>query len=158
MTASAELREEVSELYFDYVEAIENGAIDLWPTFFDEQCVYKLISKENHESGLPLALIFCDSQGMLKDRVFASMKLNVYAPRVWRYSLGRVRAEQQDGGQIAGSATFAIFETLTGQSTRILCTGRYLDKLVRVGGRLKFRERLCVYDTTLVPGSIVFPV
>jgi anthranilate 1,2-dioxygenase small subunit len=93
MTASAGLREEVSELYFDYVEAIENGAIDLWPSFFDEQCVYKLISKENHESGLPLALIFCDSQGMLKDRVFASMKLNVYAPRVWRYSLGRVRAE-----------------------------------------------------------------
>jgi 3-phenylpropionate/cinnamic acid dioxygenase small subunit len=158
MTAGAALREEVSDLYFDYVEAIENGAIDLWPTFFAEPCVYKLISRENHESGLPLALIFCDSQGMLKDRVFASMKLNVYAPRVWRYSIGRVRVEEPAGNDIAGSATFTIFETITGQATRILCTGRYLDKLIRVGGKLKFRERLCVYDTTLVPGSIVFPV
>ncbi len=152
------LREEVSELYYDYAEAIESRQLDLWPAFFAEPCVYKLISKENYDAGLPVALIYCDSQGMLKDRVFASMKLNVYAPRVWRYVLGRVQAEQQAGEAITSSATFAIFETITGQSTHVLCTGRYLDDLVRVGGRLKFRQRLCIYDTTLLPGSIVFPV
>jgi 3-phenylpropionate/cinnamic acid dioxygenase small subunit len=153
-----DLREEVSELYYDYVDAIESRQLDLWPAFFDESCVYKLISRENYDSGLPVALIYCDSQGMLRDRVFASSKLNVYAPRVWRYAIGRVKAEELAGDAVRSSATFAIFETIAGQSTHVLCTGRYLDDLVRVDGRLKFRQRICVYDTTLLPGSIVFPV
>src|SRR5947209_19036674 len=104
-----ELREEVSELYYDYADAIESRQLDLWPAFFDEQCVYKLISKENYDSGLPVALIYCDSQGMLKDRVFASMKLNVYAPRVWRYALGRVKAAELAAAAFTRPATFAMF-------------------------------------------------
>ena len=47
------------------------------------------------------------------------------------------------------------FETLQDQPTQILCTGRYLDKLAWSPAGLRFREKTCVYDSTLIPGSIV---
>ena len=42
--------------------------------------------------------------------------------------------------------------------TRVLVTGRYLDKLVRTDHGLRFQEKLCVYDSALIPGSIVAPI
>ena len=94
---------------------------------------------------------------MLKDRAFACHKLNVYAPRIWRHSITQIRAEDQDG-EIRARANFVVFETLSESHTRILCAGRFLDILVRVAGRLRFREKVCVYDAALIPGSIVFPL
>ena len=55
-------------------------------------------------------------------------------------------------------SNFAIFETLVGQDTHVLCTGEYRDKIVRENGALKFQERICIYDTTIIPNSIVRPI
>jgi hypothetical protein len=51
-----------------------------------------------------------------------------------------------------------VLETLPNQYTQILSAGRYLDTIVREGGRLRFREKICVFDTVLVPASIIHPV
>jgi anthranilate 1,2-dioxygenase small subunit/salicylate 5-hydroxylase small subunit len=42
--------------------------------------------------------------------------------------------------------------------TEILLSGFYLDRLVRADGRLLLRERLCIYDSLLIPTSLVAPV
>lgn len=151
------LREELEDLYADYAEAIDSGNLERWPEFFAEPCLYRIVSKENHDRGLPLSLMRCESMGMLKDRAFASRKLNVYGPRAWRHSITQIRA-QAEGGEISARANFAVFETLHDQHTRILCTGRFFDKLVRTGAGLRFREKICVYDSALIPGSIVLPL
>ena len=44
----------LGRLYADYALAVDSGKWDLWPEFFTEQCVYKLIPRENHERGFPL--------------------------------------------------------------------------------------------------------
>jgi hypothetical protein len=36
--------------------------------------------------------------------------------------------------------------------------GRYHDRVVDDGDRLRFAERICVYDSTIVPTSLVYPV
>jgi salicylate 5-hydroxylase small subunit len=36
--------------------------------------------------------------------------------------------------------------------------GRYLDRIVREDGVLKFAEKHCVFDSLLVPNSIVIPI
>jgi len=51
-----------------------------------------------------------------------------------------------------------VLETLTDEHTRVLNAGRYIDKLARADGALKFREELCVYDSILVPNTIVYPI
>ena len=148
---------EVEELYAEYAEVIDTGALERWPELFVEPCLYRIVSKENHDKGLPLSLMRCESMGMLKDRAFASQKLNVYGPRTWRHSITQIRA-QAEGEEIAARANFAVFETLHDQHTKILCTGRYLDRLVRTPAGLRFREKICVYDSPLIPGSIVLPL
>ena len=42
--------------------------------------------------------------------------------------------------------------------TRVFNVGRYLDRLVRDQGQLKFAEKHCVYDSVLVPNSLIYPL
>jgi anthranilate 1,2-dioxygenase small subunit len=151
------LREEVEDFYAEYAEAIDGGALERWPELFVEPCLYRIVSKENYDKGLPLSLMRCESLGMLKDRAYASKELNVYAPRAWRHSITQVRAREA-GVTIAVQANFVVLESLPDKHTRLLCAGRYLDKLVRTEAGLRLREKICVYDAALIPGSIVMPL
>ena len=151
------LREELEDFYADYADAIDSGELDRWPDFFAEPCLYRIVSKENHDTGLPLSLMRCESMGMLKDRAFASQKLNVYGPRAWRHLITQIRA-RPEGDLIAVRANFAVLETLHDQPTRVLCSGRYLDRLVRTEAGLRLREKIAIYDSALIPGSIVWPL
>ena len=158
MTDAIALRLAVEDLYADYAETIDGGALDRWPALFADPCLYRIVSKENHDRGLPLSLMRCESQGMLKDRAIACRDLNVYGPRTWRHSIAQIRCTPDADGTIAVRANFVVFESPVGEPTRILCTGRYLDTLVREGGALRFREKICVYDTAIIPGSVVMPL
>lgn len=157
MSAALLLREELEDLYAEYAEIIDGGALERWPELFVEPCLYRIVSKENWDKGLPLSLMLCDSLGMLRDRAFASQRLNVYGPRAWRHCITGIRA-RAEGDEIAAQANFAVFESLHDRPTQILCAGRYLDRLVRSPAGLRFREKICVYDSALIPGSIVFPL
>jgi anthranilate 1,2-dioxygenase small subunit len=157
MTITPELRSEIADLVNAYALAIDDGELESWPGFFASDCLYKIIARENFDSGLPLGLLLCDSQGMLQDRMEAFSKLNVFGPRSWRHLLGAVHATGSEEEFIART-NFVIFETLAGKDTHILCAGEYRDIIVREDEALKFRERLCVYDTTMIPNSIVRPI
>ncbi len=151
------LREELEEFYAAYAEVIDGGALERWPEFFVEPCLYRIVSKENHDKDLPLSLMRCESLGMLKDRAYASKELNVYAPRAWRHSITQIRGREA-GATVAAQANFLVLESLPDQHTRVLCAGRYFDKLVRTEAGLRLREKICVYDAALIPGSIVMPL
>ncbi|HYY05853.1 MAG TPA: aromatic-ring-hydroxylating dioxygenase subunit beta [Candidatus Limnocylindria bacterium] len=152
------LRLEVEELYYDYVEALDEGELERWPEFFTEVCLYKIVPRENVERGLPLALMLCESRGMLRDRVAAVRQANVYAPRTWRHLLSNIRLKGQEGETLRVQANYAVFETLIDEETRLLNVGRYVDRIVRDGGALRFAEKLCIFDSVLVPGSLVYPI
>ena len=66
------LREELEDFYAGYSEVIDGGALERWPALFVEPCLYRIVSKENHDKGLPLSRMLCESLGMLKDRAHAS--------------------------------------------------------------------------------------
>ncbi|NKB19913.1 MAG: anthranilate 1,2-dioxygenase [Alphaproteobacteria bacterium] len=157
MTISPEQRSAVEDLINAYALAIDDNDLESWPGFFASDCLYKIIAKENFDSGLPLGLLLCDSQGMLQDRMEAFSKLNVFGPRSWRHMLGAVHVTGSEDETITRT-NFIIFETLAGKDTHILCAGEYRDIIIREDDALKFRERLCVYDTTIIPNSIVRPI
>lgn len=147
----------IERFYFDYASVIDDGDLERWPELFVETGTYRIISKENHDRGLPLCLMYCQGIGMLKDRAFASAKLNVYAPRTWRHMVSNIRAGEA-GGRVASSANFAVFETVASHTTQVLACGRYLDVLVRTDAGIRLAERTVVYDAALIPGSVVFPI
>ena len=159
MEESLKLRLELDALYADYTACLDDGDYDAWPEFFTETCLYKIIPRENYEQNLPLATMLCESKGMLKDRVYAVKETSMYGPRALRHLVSAIRIAGDDGnGGIDASANYAILQTLNDEETKVFQSGRYLDKLVREDGRLKFKQKLCVFDSNLVSNSLIVPV
>jgi anthranilate 1,2-dioxygenase small subunit len=152
------LRAELRDLYDDYASALDEMDLDGWSGFFTEDCTYKVISFENHSEGLPLALIECRGIGMVRDRVAAIRETAVYEPRQLRHFVSGVRVDGVEGEAVDARANFLIAESLADREPQIAMVGRYLDRLVRVGSALRFRERVCVVDNYRVRTSLVVPV
>jgi 3-phenylpropionate/cinnamic acid dioxygenase small subunit len=153
------LREEVEDLYTEYVDCLDGDELERWPELFTEECRYQVLPRENYEQGLPLAVILCESRAALLDRVEAIRRSAVFGPRRMRHLYSGLRVRPGRGGvETRAEASFVVLQTLAGDETRIFLAGRWIDNIVRDGGRLRFRERICVFDSDLVPGSLVYPV
>ena len=155
---SGELRLALEELYADYIGCLDEERFEEWPAFFTDPCVYKIVPRENFERGLPLATLLCESRGYLLDRVTAIRKTAMYAPRTMRRMVSAIRVLGWDGGALEVRANYLALETLQDELTRVFNCGRYHDTLVVEDGRLRFREKVCVFDSALVPNSLVYPL
>jgi len=152
-----DLRAEIQDLYDAYAEALDDFELERWPELFTEKCRYEAVSRENFERGLPLAAILCESRGMLEDRVAALRRTSMYAPRSVRHLTSHVRASAEgDGFRVR--ANYAVLQTRVDALTEILSAGRYLDRVVRDAGRLRFQEKRVIFDSVLVPNSLVYPL
>ena len=158
VAAPPELRVRLADLYGAYDDALNEGKYERWPEFFTEACLYKIISRENYDAGLPLGLLQAESRFMLADRVAAIRKTTLFAPRVTRRVVGSVmlRAVEPDGMRL--SASFAVFQTMLNEPSQVFLCGRLYDRVIDDGRALRFAERICVPDATLVPTSLVFPI
>jgi 3-phenylpropionate/cinnamic acid dioxygenase small subunit len=61
-------------------------------------------------------------------------------------------------GMLEVRANYVALETLQDELTRVFNTGQYRDKLVVEEGRLKFKEKICIFDSLLVPNSLIYPL
>lgn len=153
-----ELRLEIEDLYADYAACLDEERFEDWPGFFTDPCLYKIVPRENFERGLPLATWLCESKGYLVDRVTAIRKTAVYAPRYVRRLVSGIRVLGWTDAVLEVRASYLALETLQDELTRVFNAGQYRDKLVVEDGRLKFREKLCVFDSILVPNSLIYPL
>ena len=165
-----ELRAELEAFYADYAETLNDEAFEAWPAFFTERAFYQITSRENFERNLPIGLMRCESRGMLEDRVVAIRQTAYYGPRSIRRLVSGVRAHgwqqtEQPGDQqgetrntLKATASYLAVETLPDELTRVFNAGKYVDELVVVDGQLRFSSRICVYDTLLIPNTLVYPL
>lgn len=156
--ASLELRAEIADLYAEYADVLDGAEYERWPGLFTERCFYAVMPRENHERGLPLATVRCESRAMLEDRVHALRETQMYVPRWVRHVIAAPRLLSCADGVAVARTNYAVFETQPDQLTRVLNVGRYEDEIVRDEGRLRFRKKICVFDSILVPTSIVVPI
>jgi 3-phenylpropionate/cinnamic acid dioxygenase small subunit len=153
-----ELRLELEELYAEYVACLDEERFEEWPEFFTDDAVYRIIPRENFERGLPIATLHCESKGYLKDRVVAIRRTAVYGPRYMRRLVSNIRILGWKDGGLEVRANYAAFETLRDELTRVFSVGRCHDKLVVADGRLKFKEKLVIFDSELIPNSLIYPL
>ncbi|WP_396435803.1 aromatic-ring-hydroxylating dioxygenase subunit beta [Limnohabitans sp.] len=148
----------LTRLYADYALAVDSGQWDLWPEFFTEQCVYKLIPRENHARGFPLCTLSFTSKGMLKDRVYGIQETLYHDPYYQRHVVGAPVVRRVDGERIHAEANYAVFRTKLDKASTVFNVGRYIDTIVPTPEGLKFAERLCVYDSEMIPNAIIYPI
>jgi salicylate 5-hydroxylase small subunit len=149
---------ELGQLYADYAAAVSSGHWDLWPEFFTETCSYRLQPRENHERGFPLATLSFESKGMLKDRVYGIRETLFHDPYYQRNVVGAPLVRKVEGGVIHSEANYAVFRTKLSELSTVFNVGRYIDEVVRTPEGLKFSSRLCVYDSEMIPNSIIYPI
>jgi 3-phenylpropionate/cinnamic acid dioxygenase small subunit len=156
--AAPELRSRLADLYGAYDDALGEGDYERWPEFFTEACLYKIIPRESYELGHPLGLMQAESRGMLADRVAAIRKTTLYAPRIVQRLVSGIVLRAIEPGGMRLAASFATFQTMLNEPTQVFLCGRLYDRVVDDGGTLRFAERICVTDSTLVPTSLIFPI
>ena len=151
------MREAIEDLLADYAEAIDNGELERWPEFFTEDGEYQIITRESHDAGLPIGIMYCGSRAMMADRVRALRTANIYEPHGYRHLLGRPRLERQ-GEAFAVRSNFCVFRIAQDGETVTFATGRYLDRMVFDGDALRFRSRRVVLDSRRVDILLVLPL
>lgn len=148
----------IQQLYADYASAVDGGQWELWPDFFTEQCVYRIQPRENFERGFPLATLSLTSKGMLKDRVYGIQETLFHDPYYQRHVVGAPIVRKVEEGRIHSEANYAVFRTKYDKESTVFNVGRYLDVIVQTPEGLKFAERQCIYDSEMIPNSIIYPI
>lgn len=152
------LRLEIHDLYAAYSACLDHGSLDEWPEFFTEECVYKLVPRENFDRGLPLATLAFESRGMLKDRVYGATQTLFHQPYYQRHIVSGVRVTGVEGDAFRTEANYLVVRTKKNELSELFNCGRSVDRIVRDAGRLRFAEKICVFDSELIPNSIIYPV
>jgi len=158
MNPELELRLNLSDLYASYCACLDAGRFDDWPEFFTDDCRYRVVARENHERNLPLGTMDLQSRGALLDRVYAVQSTLFHAPYYQRHIVGPVRILGREGETILAEANYLVIRTKRDQPSEVFNAGRYLDRIVQVQQGLRFAEKICIFDSELIPNSIIYPL
>ncbi len=152
------LRARVEALHADYAHAIDTDRLEDWPSLFTEDGLYKVITRENLERGLPVGVVYCKGRGMLTDRITALRTANIYEPHVYCHLGSALRITGRAGGVIEAESNFTVLRTMATGAMSVFACGRYLDRIVERDGTLLLAERVAVLDSRQIDTLLVIPV
>ena len=153
-----ELQYRVENLLARYVLSIDEDRLEEWPDLFTDDCIYKLLAKENADRDLPIAAIFCDSKAMLVDRVVSLRHANVYEKQSYRHIVSSAVIEDIAEDTIRVTSNYVVYRTRTSGVTEVYNTGTYRDKIVSIGGNLLFKEKIAIFDTNVIDALLATPI
>lgn len=156
--AQLQLQFAVDQLYAAYAAALDEKRFEAWPEFFVEDGRYTLQARENFDRSLPLALMDLESRGMMKDRVYGITQTIYHGPYYTRHVISPARVLSVEGEVVKAQANYAVFRTKPAGVSEVYNVGRYVDELVCTDGGLKFKRRLCVYDSEMILNSLIYPI
>lgn len=153
---------ELLNLYGDYAMAVDSSDWEKWPEFFVEDGTYRLQPRENFEQGLPLCLLALESKAMIQDRVYGVKETMYHDPYYQRHIVGMPRVISVEHGRdaetIHAEANYAVIRTKYDGESIVFNSGYYRDVIVRTPEGLRLKSRLCVYDSEMIPNSIIYPI
>ena len=148
----------LAQLQAAYASRVDAADWAGWCELFTDDCVYRLVPRENHERGLPLATLSFESKGMLKDRVYGIRETLFHDPYYQRNVCGVPVVRKVESDRFECEANYAVFRTKLSELSSVFSVGRYVDVVVRTPDGLKFASRQVVYDSEMIPNSIIYPI
>src|ERR1700674_4071089 len=140
-------RDALRDFYDEYYTVLDDVRLEEWPALFTEDCVYRVIPRENFEAGSTLSTIYAESRGMLIDRVMGVTRTQMDAPRYYRRFPGPVRIVSRDGDSVRTRHNLLVVQTLIDKQSEIVLSAVCHDVLVPDGERNRLRERIVVFDS-----------
>ncbi len=148
----------IARLNTAYAHAIDDDRLEDWPGFFTDDGLYRIVTRENREAGLPLAIVHCDGAAMMRDRVRAMRTANIFEPHTYCHTLGAAEIAEGEDGIHTARTNFTVVRTMHSGAMSIFACGRYLDRIVEADGALRFAERIVVCDSRTVDTLLVVPL
>lgn len=146
------------DLYAEYAHLIDDDKLENWPELFTVDAVYRITTRENHDNGLPLAMIYCDGRPMMADRISALRTANIYEQHYYCHTISTVRVLSSDATGHNTRSNFTVTRTMAEGDTMVFATGRSFDRIVEDAGRLRFADRLVVLDSRSIDTLLVIPI
>ncbi|HET6306278.1 MAG TPA: nuclear transport factor 2 family protein [Rhodopila sp.] len=150
-------RDALRDFYDDYYNTLDDVRLEDWPSFFTEDCIYRVIPRENFEAGYTLSTIYAESRGMLVDRVMGVTRTQMFAPRYYRRFPGPLRVVGPDGDGVRTRHNLLVVQTLIDRKSEIVLSAVCHDVVVADQGRLRLRQRIVVFDSEMIPNSLIYP-
>ena len=116
-----------------------------------------MIPRENFEAGYTLSTIYAESRLMLIDRVMGLTRTQMYAPRYYRRFPGPLRIVSRDGASVRTRHNLLVVQTLIDKQTEIVLSAVCHDVAVMDEDRLRLKERIVVFDSEMIPNSLIYP-
>lgn len=157
------------DLLARYVRVVDDPArIDEWPELFADEAEYLVVTRENEERGLPIAIIRDDCKDRILDRVTIIKEFWGAGHRVedrhfnaaWtRHVVGPTWVElAEDGRALLGANLMVWSSTRVDAEPRILAVGEYRDVIEVTAGVAKFRSKRVILDTPVLQDAFVYPL
>lgn len=144
----------IARLQADYAQCIDADELEAWPDFFAADGLYRITTAANEARGLPIGIVHCAGQAMMRDRVVSLREANVYEAQRYRHILSLPRPVGA-GRWVTG---FMVARIMHDGATDLFATGAYHDAVERDGEALRFAERVVVLDSERVDTLLAIPI
>jgi 3-phenylpropionate/cinnamic acid dioxygenase small subunit len=141
-----------------YANAIDSDALEQWPAFFTDDCLYRITHVENERDGLAAGIVYADSRAMLEDRIAALRQANIYERQRYRHLLGIPLIDTTTHEGATARTPFLVARIMATGESMLFATGEYKDRYVLEAGRLLLAERVAVCDSTVTDTLMALPL
>ena len=148
----------VSNLLADYAACIDADALERWPDFFTDGCLYRITSAFNYARDLPVGIIHADSRRMLEDRVAALRKANIYEKQAYRHIVSVPRIVGREGAVVEAEAGFLVVRIMHDGAQDLFATGRYIDRVDFSADKPRFARKIVVLDSEKIDTLLAIPL
>ncbi len=142
----------------EYARAIDNDRLEEWPDFFDDPCLYRVTTANNHARGYEAGIIFANTRGMLIDRVSALREANIYERQSYRHIIGAPCILSADAEGTRSETAFIAIRIMRDGATEVFASGCYLDLWRVREDEIKLAERIVVCDSSRVDTLLALPL
>ena len=149
----------VLDLLAEAAHLLDEDRLEDWLDCFSEEAVYRILSRENEDRGLPLPLFQCENKDMLRDRVLALRRASVINIHRDRHLVGLPRlAPDTAHGIVVAQSSYALYQIDQEGITTLFGVGSYRDRIRVTDGCARFVERVVIVDTFSIPNMLSTPI
>ena len=130
--------------------------LERWPTFFTEDGLYRITTRENYERGMPASFTAVDAACCTI--VLALRRANIYEPHYYRHLVSGTHLVCQEPTGWRFHTNFQVIRTMkTGEMT-VFAVGLFNDLIVTSETQVLFKEKTVVCDSSRVDTLLVIPI
>ena len=102
--------------------------------------------------------MYCENKPMMRDRIVALRKANIYNIHYDRHIVGGSQIVGAEDGIYDVRTNYCVIQTDVEGRSEVFSAGEYRDKVVLTNGDARFREKIVVPDTFNIERPLAVPL